>query len=142
MSEETDLLGRIARDIKEIRTMLTQVVNYMVEAESEIPEKMRRFIMYFHDVHDIVNMYEERGHQVPRYLMQEMERCDDRYKHILEDLKSDTGAFEKVRQEMTERGGNRWDHTRLLPKETKDETRPSDIKSNGIDQGGTETSSS
>lgn len=113
---ELDYLARIARDIKAIRSDLTKVINYMVEAESEVPEKMRRFIMYMHDVHDVVNIYEERGHTAPAYIMREMERCDDRFRHLLQDLHSDTGVFEKVRQEMSGREGNKWEHGRLFPK--------------------------
>ncbi|MGH7239509.1 MAG: hypothetical protein ACREHG_05520, partial [Candidatus Saccharimonadales bacterium] len=47
-----ELLERISREMKTIRELVSKVVNYMVDAESEIPEKMRRFIMYMHDVHD------------------------------------------------------------------------------------------
>lgn len=110
-------LKAMARDIQALRSMLTEVVNYMKEAESEIPEKMRRFMMYFHDVHDIKYMYEEHGQPPPAHVVKEIERCDDRYRHLLEDLNLDTGAFERVRQEMSKRTGNRWDHSRLLPKE-------------------------
>jgi septation ring formation regulator EzrA len=110
-------LQNIARDMQALRSMLTEVVNYMKDAESEIPEKMRRFMMYFHDVHDIKYMYEEHGQHPPDHVMREIERCDDRYRHLLEDLNLDTGAFERVRQEMSKRAGNRWDHSRLLPKE-------------------------
>lgn len=110
-------LKNMARDMQALRSMLTEVVNYMKEAESEIPEKMRRFMMYFHDVHDIKYMYEEHGQPPPTHVVKEIERCDDRYRHLLDDLHLDTGAFEKVRQDMTKRTGNRWDHSRLLPKE-------------------------
>lgn len=110
-------LKNMARDMQALRSMLTEVVNYMKEAESEIPEKMRRFMMYFHDVHDIKYMYEEHGQPPPTHVVREIERCDDRYRHLLDDLHLDTGAFEKVRQDMTKRTGNRWDHSRLLPKE-------------------------
>lgn len=113
------LLKRIARDTKETRNLMTQWINAQVDAESEIPEKMRRFITYMHDLHDVGYMYEERGHPIPKHILHELERCDDRYRHLLEDLHADTGAFEKVRQEMTQREGNRWEHGRLLPKETK-----------------------
>ena len=113
---ELDLLKRMARDQQAIRSMLTEVINHITEAESEVPEKMRRFIMYAHDVHDISHMYEERGLPVPEHVRREMERVDDRYRHLLEDLHSDDGTFEKVRQEMTKREGNRWEHGRLLPK--------------------------
>jgi hypothetical protein len=45
-----------------------------------------------------------------------MERCDDRFRHLLEDVYKDGGIFEQVRQDMTQREGNRWQHEQLLPK--------------------------
>jgi hypothetical protein len=81
---------------------------------------MRRFIMYMHDLHDVTHMYEERGLVVPPHVMREMERVDDRFRHLLEDSNEAGGTFEQVRREMTKREGNRWDHSKLLPKETKD----------------------
>ena len=110
-------LARLARDIQALRSMLTEVVNYMKEAESEVPEKMRRFTMYFHDVRDFIEMYRQLGQEPPSHVLREIERCDDRYRHLLHDLNLDQGAFERVRQDMTTRSGNRWDHSRLLPKE-------------------------
>src|SRR6266403_1696860 len=114
-------LERISKEIKSIREMMTKVINYIVDAESEIPEKMRRFIMYMHDVHDIVNLYHENGQPPPSWVLREMERCDDRYRQLLTEAHTDGGAFEKVRREMAEDPENRWDHTRLLtkPKESK-----------------------
>ena len=113
-------LERIARDMREIRNLLTTFVNSSVEAESEVPEKMRRFTMYYHDVKDFVDMYHSIGTQVPDYILREIERCDDRYRQMLEDLNKDLGAFERVRREMSKREGNRYDHTRLLSgKETQ-----------------------
>jgi len=109
-------LERISKDIKIVREQLGKVINYMVDAESEIPEKMRRFIMYMHDVHDIVNLYHEGGQEAPPHVKREMERCDDRYRQILTEMHTDGGAFEKVRREMAKDPLNRWDHTRLLDK--------------------------
>ena len=113
-------LERVARELKMIREMMTVVVHAIREAETEIPEKMRRFVMYMHDIHDISYMYEERGHQVPPHVLREMERCDDRFRQLLAEAHSDGQAFEKVRREMAKDPLNRWDHTRLLdkPKET------------------------
>ena len=54
-------LNRQSRELKTIRELLSKVINYMVEAESEVSEKMRRFIMYMHDLHDVCFMYESRG---------------------------------------------------------------------------------
>src|SRR6516225_11441806 len=106
-----EYLRRISQEMKMIRQMLSKVVNYMVEAESEVPEKMRRFIMYMHDVHDIVHIYHENGQNCPLHVLQEMERCDDRYRQLLKDLHSDGNTFEKVRREMAADPENRWDHT-------------------------------
>lgn len=109
-------LKRIADDMKIMRVQMTELVMAVRDAESEIPEKMRRFIMYMHDVHDVSYMYEERGHQVPAHILREMERCDDRYRQLLAELHLDGGTFEKVRREMAKDPLNRWDHTRQLAK--------------------------
>lgn len=114
MTEEATDLHNLARDIRELLLLVRDVVKYMKEAESEIPEKARRFIMYYHDVHDIVWLYHENGQEAPEYVKRELERCSDRYRHIVQDLFGDQGAFEKVRQDMTKRGGNRYDHTKLI----------------------------
>jgi hypothetical protein len=121
-------LNRIAREMKMIREHVILAVHYMREAESEIPEKMRRFVTYMHDAHDICYMYEERGHQPPEWLKRELERCDDRYRQLLRELNLDGGVFEKIRREMAGDAENRWDHTRLLtkPQEKVDETRQSE----------------
>jgi hypothetical protein len=107
---------RDAQEMQAVKKMMQDVVFYMKEAEKEVSEKRRRFIMYMHDVHDIVNIYEERGQPAPRHVMAEMERCDDRYRQLLEEAHTDGGTFEKVRREMANDPNNRWDHTRLLGK--------------------------
>lgn len=145
MSHEEDTvahLKNIARDIQAMRSMLTEVIRYMKEAESEIPERIRRFIMYFHDVHDIQNLYHEFGITPPDYILREIERCSDRFKHILEDLYAEMGAFEKVRQEMSKRAGNRYDYSRQLSvhRRTEDETR-NDTDTPSQSEGGTDESS-
>lgn len=109
-------LERISREITDIRKLVSDAVFAIREAESEIPEKMRRFIMYMHDVHDIVNLYHEGGQVPPEHVIREMERCDDRYRQLLKEMHTDGGAFEKVRSVMAEDPDNRWDHTRQLAK--------------------------
>jgi hypothetical protein len=110
------LLERIARELVTIRKLASQAVNAMVEAEAEVPEKMRRFIMYMHDMHDVKNLYDEHGITVPAWVLREVERCDDRLRQLLEGLHTDGGTFERVRREMAKDPLNRWDHTRLLDK--------------------------
>jgi hypothetical protein len=119
---QTAALQRMARDIQDIKSNLLQVINYMHEAESEVPEKMRRFIMYFHDVHDLITLYHSIGQEPGPWILRETERCADRFRHLVEDLEKPGEAFEKVRREMSTRPGNRYDHTKLLATETKHET--------------------
>lgn len=118
MIERTDAteLADVRRELVTIRQLLISVVHAIREAESEIPEKMRRFANYMHDLHDIKFMYEEHGQQAPEHLNEDLRRCDDRYRQLLKELNLEGGAFEKVRRKMAEDEENRWDHTRLLAK--------------------------
>ena len=109
-------LARIAREMALTRQLVSRVINYISEAESEVPEKMRRFMNYMHDLHDIKYMYEELGHAVPAHHLREMERCDDRFRQLIEQQNAEGGTFNKVRREMAADPLNRWDHTRLLTK--------------------------
>ena len=111
---ERDLLFRIARELKTIRENTGKALFAIHAAESEIPESLRRFMNYMHDIHDVKYMYEELGQAVPSHLNDELQRCDDRYRQILKSLHTDGGALEKVRREMAEDPENRWDHTRQL----------------------------
>lgn len=115
-TSDHDLLQRIANELKTIRELVSKTVFAQHEAEGEIPEKIRRFVMYMHDVHNISHMYHENGLLPPEWIRRELERCDDRFRQLLTDLHSDGNAFEKVRREMAEDPDNRWDHTRQLAK--------------------------
>ena len=107
-------LKQIAADIHIIRGLVSKAVNAIHDAESEVSEKMRRFVMYWHDLHDIINIYEERGNHPPLYLKKEMERCDDRFRQLLEEAHSDGNVFEQVRRNMAGDPNNRWDHSRAI----------------------------
>jgi hypothetical protein len=112
---ERDLLFRIARELTLMRKQMTEAISYMRQAESEVPESLRRFANYMHDIHDIKYMYEELGHPVPEHHKQELQRCDDRYRQILKTMHTDGGALEKIRREMAADPENRWDHTKQIP---------------------------
>src|SRR6185437_1835317 len=111
---ERDLLFRIYTELKTIRQNTGKALFAMHEAEGEVSEKLRRFMMFMHDLHDISYMYEERGLKVPAHIHREMERCDDRLRQLLQEAHTDGGTFEKVRREMTDDPENRWDHTRQI----------------------------
>jgi hypothetical protein len=107
-------LKQIAAEMRTIRQQMTEVVAYMRDAESEIPERLRRFMNYAHDCHDVKFMYEELGHPIPQHLKDELQRCDDRYRQVLKEMFGDGGPLDKVRREMASDPENRWDHTRQL----------------------------
>lgn len=111
---DIELFHRIARELADIRKLLTKSINAEAQAEAEIPALMRRFANYFHDIVHIKGEYHSLGLKCPTYIDREMERCADRFRHLLDDLHIDGGAFEQVRRNMAERPGNRYDHTRQL----------------------------
>ena len=111
---ERDLLFRIHRELVTIRRQNTEMVGFMRDAETEVPESLRRFANYMHDVHDIKYMYEEHGQRPPKHILDEIERLDDRYRQVLKGHNTDGGAIEKIRREMAADPDNRWDHTKQL----------------------------
>jgi hypothetical protein len=110
------LLQRIARELTTIRQHTTLVIGYVRDAEADMPERYRRFVNAFHDVHDIKYMYEEHGQPVPEYILSEIRRMDDRYRQILKELNAEGGTFNKIRREMSKDPENRYEHTRQLEK--------------------------
>jgi len=107
-------LKQISGEMRLIRQQLTEVVSYIRDAESEVPERLRRFGNYFHDIHHIKFTYEDVGQKPPQHLLDELMRLDDRYRQILKALNSEGGPLEKVRRDMASDPENRWDHTRQL----------------------------
>ena len=115
-ASDRDLLLRIARELKTLREGMGKALFAIANAESEIPEKMRRFANYYHDVVHIKSEYIVLGIPAPKWVDAEMERCHDRFRQVLEESHGEDGAFAKVRRDMAEDPNNRYDHTRLLDK--------------------------
>lgn len=117
MADETNnLLARIANELKTIRELVSKSNFASQDAESEIPEKMRRFASYYHDIVHIKGEYVTLGLTVPKYIDQEMERCHDRFRQLLDEAHTDGNTFEQVRRQMADDPNNRYDHTRQLSK--------------------------
>lgn len=104
----------MASDMKIMRQQMTDLVRFMRDAEAEVPESLRRFANYMHDIHDIKFMYEEHGVTPPKHTLDEIERLDDRFRQILQAMNTDGGPIEKIRREMAADPENRYDHTRQL----------------------------
>ena len=116
MPERTDEteLADIRRELATIRSLLSEGIRFLRDAESEIPERIRRFTHHMHSIHDIKYMYEDVGVAGPPHVMREVERLDDRWRQLLAEENAEGGAFSKVRREMATDPKNRYDHTRLL----------------------------
>ncbi len=111
---DRDLLFRITRELTQLRQQNTELLSFYRNAETEVPESLRRFANYMHDVHDIKFMYEEHGSRPPQHVLDELERLDDRYRQILKAHNTDGGAIEKIRREMAADPENRYKQTREL----------------------------
>src|SRR4051812_20045648 len=90
---DSDRFDRIARELVTIRTLVGEALVGMRKAESEIPEFMRRFANYYHDVVHIKEAYVSLGLPSPKFVDQEMERCHDRMRQALDNLHKDDEAF-------------------------------------------------
>lgn len=113
---DRDLLFRVARELKTIREGVGKALFAMREAEGEVPEKMRRFANYWHDLIHIKEAHVGLGIPCPPHVEREMERCSDRFRQVLGELHMDDGTFEKIRREMAKDPENRYDHTKQLSK--------------------------
>jgi hypothetical protein len=105
LDEQTQILKRI--DEK-----LSAVCVTIIKAEQEVPEYMRRFTMYFHDIVHIQARYEELGLTMPPHLRSEIERASDRMKILLDRENNQGGTFYKIREEMEGAEGNKYKHFR------------------------------
>ncbi len=120
---EITYLKRISDDMRSIRQDFTKLFKYIERAESRVPEDFRRLSMVFHDVHDCRNAYVEMGIPCPPYLDRVIELMSDAFKHAVEDLEAEGGAFHKTRKEVVKRGDYRYDHnTPLLAAAKKKES--------------------
>src|SRR5271156_2651326 len=92
--------ANVRRELADIRRLLGEGIRYLRDAESEIPERIRRFSHHMHSIHDIKYMYEELGVQVPDYINKELQRVDDRFRQLLKEEYAEGGTLNKVRREM------------------------------------------
>ena len=86
------------------------------EADEEIPERIWRMTMVYHDLIYIKYYWESIGQQVHSNFAKELERVDKRLHQLLEMEHGQGGTFRKLEQEL------------------KDETRKSD-EGNDVSQG-------
>jgi hypothetical protein len=104
-------LKRISDDMSALRKDFDKLFTYINRAEQYVPEHFRRFAMAFHDVYHIRNAHSELGIPIPKHLDRAIELLSDKFKHVVDDLEAEGGAFNKTRKEVVERGDYQFDHS-------------------------------
>lgn len=65
------------------------------EANTEVPERIWRMTMHYHDLIYIKHYWESIGQQVPASFNEELARTDARLMELLEDERNQGGAYHK-----------------------------------------------
>ena len=74
------------------------------EANLEVPERVWRMTMHYHDLIYIKNYWESIGQQIPASFAEELERTSARLFEILESERGQGGAYHKPKGKANETG--------------------------------------
>jgi hypothetical protein len=102
----------ILAELRKISDKLTSVLDAVARAESEVPEYMRRFVMYYHDIIHIREAHVQLGLDVPDHINHEIERVSDRMKQLVDMEHNQGGTFHRVMEDMKKIGGMKYKHGR------------------------------
>lgn len=101
----------VLEELRKLNSKIGLVLDAVHKAEQEVPEYMRRFTMYYHDLYHIRLAYDEKGVPPPEHIMIELERAHDRMRHILDEENNQGGTFHRIRQQMDKMEGNKYTHS-------------------------------
>jgi len=79
-------------------------VAYIVKAEKEVPEYLRRLSMYYNDMFHLKILWEQAGQQLPDILKAEIERTHHRLAECIEEESNQGGTFHKHIKRFEEEG--------------------------------------
>lgn len=71
------------------------------EANTEVPERIWRATMHYHDLIYIKHYWESIGQQIPASFAEELQRTHGRLMEMLEDERNQGGAYYKGKQDET-----------------------------------------
>lgn len=112
MPEGDYTLGLILKELQSLNAGLRTAITALEKAESEIPEHMRRFMMYMHDLVHVRWAYEEKGIMIPPYIDEAIEYAHDRLRVLIDRENQQGGAFDRGRQDLLAEGGMSFRHDR------------------------------
>ena len=102
----------VLEELRKITKQLASVLGAIEKAESEVPEYMRRFVMYYHDIVHIREAHVQLGLTPPKSIDYEIERCSDRMAQLVDSEHNQGGTFHRVMEDMMKIGGTKYKHGR------------------------------
>jgi len=97
---DRDVVDRLGN----IEKLLETLVSIFVKAEQECPESLRRNTMYYHDMFHIKVANESIGLQMDPVMASEMERVHHHLVEIIEEHRTQGGAFHGQIKDLQSRG--------------------------------------
>jgi hypothetical protein len=91
---------------KKLDTLSTVIVSYIVKAEKEVPEYLRRLSMYYNDMFHMKILWEQSGQQLPAILRDEIDRTHHRLEECIQEEINQGGAFHKTMERYAKEGKN------------------------------------
>ena len=100
-SDELQVLKEISSKLDNLASV---VVAYIVKAEKEVPEYLRRHTMYYNDLFHLKILWEEAGQQLPDELKAEIDRTHHRLLELIEEESNQGGTFHHHIQRFAKEG--------------------------------------
>ena len=100
-SEELQVLREISSKLDQLAGV---VVAYIVKAEKEVPEYLRRHTMYYNDLFHLKILWEQAGQQLPDELKAEIDRTHHRLLELIEEESNQGGTFHHHIQRFEKEG--------------------------------------
>lgn len=104
MPHEDQLLGELKKLNANIATLSELLTDYIVRAEKEVPEYLRRLSMYYNDMFHMKVLWEMQGAQLPQHLKDEIERTHFRLEECIENETSQGGKFHDTMKRYAKEG--------------------------------------
>ena len=99
-----DVVYELRRINAQLEALSTVVINYIVRAEKEVPEYLRRLSMYYSDMVHAKYLWEEAGHQFPDVLKAELDRTHHRLEECIDEERAQGGTFHKTIERYKKEG--------------------------------------
>ena len=99
-----DVLHELRRLNTNLETLNKVVIGYIVRAEKEVPEYLRRLTMYYSDLFHAKYLWEDSGHQMPPILRNEVDRVHHRIEECIEEESMQGGTFHEIIQRYRKEG--------------------------------------